>query len=441
MSGPPSVLSHAVAGTPLATRLLVQGEPLFERRGAELRRLDPSSAAARALARVVASSRDAARYLALRPALLASVLAIDGSSLEARARNLRAAAPEGAAKDLEGFLDGLRLFRRDENLFAACVDLGGFAPFEEISSFLSRVAEIVIDRALNAALRIAHSPDPPDLTVLAFGKLAGKEINYSSDLDLIFLYEGGPDAVFETSCVAQRLIHYLSTPTGAGVAYTVDTRLRPSGGQGMLVTSFDAYERYQLEEARTWEHLALMRGRAVAGVVSRGGPLLGRIQDAVRERRISPWGEVARLRERIRVERTDDSPDSVPFKTGVGGLMDVDFLATGAQLERGTECPRPEYPAVPAHLQAVLQGSVVDGILEDYHLLRLVAARAGWVSGRSVEKLRRSDESLPIMAELVEPDLSAPALLDHLRSARSRVRNAIDSVLEAASITALDPRT
>jgi glutamate-ammonia-ligase adenylyltransferase len=117
--------------------------------------------------------------------------------------------------------------------------------------------------------------------VIGMGKIAGREFTYHSDLDLIFLYEGGPEEIARTSRIGQRLISYLSTMTGAGVAYAVDTRLRPSGQQGMLVTSYQGFDQYQCEQAKTWEHLALLRARAIAGDVETAQKLLDRVRRTV----------------------------------------------------------------------------------------------------------------------------------------------------------------
>src|SRR3990172_3379766 len=102
------------------------------------------------------------------------------------------------------------------------------------------------------------------------GKLAGREFTYHSDLDLVFLHPGDASELAAASRVGQRLVGQLTTMTGAGVAYTVDARLRPSGHQGALVTTFEGFEHYQLEQAQTWEHLALLRSRVIAGDGGRG---------------------------------------------------------------------------------------------------------------------------------------------------------------------------
>ena len=430
-------LLESVEGTPLAERLPTLAASFVERVSAPSSRAELPAPVLRGLARVLGSSPDTARYLALRPGLLLRLAGADRRALQRRARELPEAAPSPNGNDLEGFLDALRLFRRDETAFAACLDLGGLVPFEEISSFLSLVAEVVLDRALTAAqLRTRDGPEG-GFSILGMGTLAGRELTCASDLDLIFLCETGEGTTEAAAKVAQRLISYLSTPTGAGVAYAVDARLRPSGGQGLLVSSFDAYERYQLERAQTWEHLALVRARAVAGDLARASPFLRRLQQAIRLRAISPWETIRDLRKRIASERAREHGGRVAFKTGSGGLMDVDFLAAGAQLERGGEGPVPELPSVPAMLEAAPPGPATEGLLEAYRFLRLLEARARWVAGRAVEALP-AGETLAIVAELVEPGVSPAALLERTRAVRDRVREACERVLAAGTVRALE---
>lgn len=430
-------LAAAVAGTPLAERLSAAAAPLLERRASELAQLQFSEAMARGLARMIASSPEVARYLSLRPDVLAAIAAADRSSLQQRRAQLAARAPAGWHDDLEGFVDSLRLLRRDETALAACLDLSGLVAFEEVSSYLSSVAEILTDRALTAARDALPGGPNLQFSVLALGKLAGRELTYHSDLDLIFLYGGDTDEIHVASRLAQTLIHYLSMATGAGTAYAIDSRLRPSGRQGSLVTSYDAYTAYQLREARTWEHLALIRCRAVAGDIDHACAVLAKVQGDVCARRVAPWSEVAEMRQRIASERADEGGGQRAIKAGAGGIMDVDFLATGAQLEMGVSTDTALLPAVPALLETVASGRQLDALVEDYRLLRRVEARARWVAGRAVEILDPAAATIPVIAELVEPGLEPQGLLARTDAARARIQEVCERVLAANSISAL----
>jgi glutamate-ammonia-ligase adenylyltransferase len=268
------------------------------------------------------------------------------------------------------------------------------------------------------------------------GKVAGREFTYHSDLDLIFLYQGDAEEIVRVSRIGQRTISYLTTMTGAGVAYAVDTRLRPSGQQGMLVTSFAGFDQYQRERAETWEHLALLRARAIAGDIADAQKLLDRVRRTVVGSGRDPWPYIADLRGRVHTERASESQDSVPIKTGRGGLMDVDFLAAGGVLEGGVDY-LPDYPSVPSMLRGLDLGEPVNGLLADYHTLRIVEARCRWVHGRAIEDLETDEDSLAVVAELVEPGLSGAELLDRIATLRKRVRAAFERVITAGTIRAL----
>jgi glutamate-ammonia-ligase adenylyltransferase len=256
-------IREALAGGPLLERLPHATEELANRHEGAAEALSP--AALVGLARVVASQPETAGFLSHRKGFVARLADAGDDALVRRTEGFSEDAERIESLDLEDSLDALRLRRREEMTFAACLDLGGIVPFEAVSGFLSHLAESTLEISLRLARRETPGDHSSAFAVLGMGKLAGRELTYHSDLDLIFLYRGGPDLIARASRIGQRLIAYLTTMTGAGVAYEVDTRLRPSGRQGMLVTSFDAFEAYQMQTAATWEHLAQLRGRAVAG--------------------------------------------------------------------------------------------------------------------------------------------------------------------------------
>jgi glutamate-ammonia-ligase adenylyltransferase len=422
-------------GPRLRGRLPVHAETFLELRDKDdalARAPDPNL---RGLACALASEHDAGRFLARRPRLLERIASAGPGALAARADEL-ARHLETPAGDLELALDALRLVRREETLFAACLDLGGIASFEEVSVFLSRLAEAIVERAL--ALARPKGAPPPALAILGMGKIAGREFTFHSDLDLIFLYEGGAEAVTAASRLAQRAIAYLTTATGAGVAYAVDTRLRPSGSQGALVTSFDAFVAYQTEQAQTWEHLALMRARAAWGEAGRAREALARARAEILARRTPAWSTVAEMKQRIESERARETPQRVAFKCGAGGLMDAEFLATGGILERGAEVGFPALPNVPALLRAACPGAAAEALLADYGSLRRLEARARFVSGRNVELLERDGEALSLVAELLHGEDGVEPLLAEIAQTRRRVRAAFLRVLEAGRIGGID---
>jgi len=174
--------------------------------------------------------------------------------------------------------------------------------------------------------------------VIAYGKLGGLELGYGSDLDLVFLYDGdGQDAtdgekplmVAEFFArLGKRIIHLLTTNTPAGILYETDLRLRPSGNSGLLVSSLEAFETYQMQEAWTWEQQALVKARFVAGDPKVGEAFkairaqsLGRARDTENLRK-----EIVEMRGKMREALETKDPGLFDLKQGAGGIVDIEFL-------------------------------------------------------------------------------------------------------------------
>jgi glutamate-ammonia-ligase adenylyltransferase len=181
--------------------------------------------------------------------------------------------------------------------------------------------------------------------VIAYGKMGGLELGYGSDLDIVFLHSresegkatGGDrpldNAVFYAR-LAQRMIHILNTRTAAGELYEIDTRLRPSGASGLLVSSVDAFGDYQRAQAWTWEHQALVRARFItgdAGIADAFGAvrseILSRPRDVATLRR-----EVREMREKMRTSLSRAESGKFDLKQGHGGIADIEFMVQYAVL-------------------------------------------------------------------------------------------------------------
>ncbi len=312
--------------------------------------LEEHPAALRQLVELCAASPWIASYLARQPVLLDEL--IDPRTLYAppTARELtpalEAALSHLSPGDLEQEMDALRHFKHAQFLRVAAADVAGILAVPAVSDHLSAIAETVLRSALTLAqrdltLRYGPEIDAGAFAVVAYGKLGGLELGYGSDLDLVFLYEG-PAALQERyTRLAQRIIHLLATVTPAGKAFEVDTRLRPSGAAGLLVSSLSAYREYQTHDAWTWEHQALVRARAVAGdshAVQRFSSLrteiLARVRDAAELRR-----EVCEMRARMRRELENHTSGGFDLKHGEGGLTDIEFLVQYAVLRWAASRP------------------------------------------------------------------------------------------------------
>ncbi len=311
--------------------------------------------ALRLLARLLARSSWITDAVCRHPVLLDELL--DARALYAPPgageleRVLRTELAKHPPQDLERHMEALRQFRQAEMLKVAAADLTGHLPLPEVSNHLTWIAEAVLRGALELAWRhLAARHGEPHCTtgggrrragfaVLAYGKLGGFELGYGSDLDVVFLHDSEGEeqmtdgakpldnAVFFTR-LSQRLIHLLSTATPAGVAYEVDTRLRPSGVSGLLVSGLAAFADYQRRSAWTWEHQALVRARGIAGdaaVIDR----FAAVRNEVLSRRRDPETlrrEVADMREQMRRELNRPAAGMFDLKQGPGGVTDIEFM-------------------------------------------------------------------------------------------------------------------
>ena len=237
----------------------------------------------------------------------------------------------------EWLLDALRHAHHAELFRTLVRDVERELTVEQVADDLSALADAVLQTTLRwawALLKQRHR-ETPRFAVIAYGKLGGKELGYGSDLDVVFLYDDGdeddPDRAQEVySAFVRKLITWLTLRTAAGELFDIDTALRPNGGSGLLVTSIDAFERYQAgrgsNTAWTWEHQAITRARFCAGA----DDLAGRFE-RVRRGVLTAPREPSALREEIRAMR-EKVRAAHPVKAGrfdvkhsPGGMMDVEF--------------------------------------------------------------------------------------------------------------------
>jgi len=303
------------------------------RRAAYLALLEEHPAALARLAQLLGASSWAAEYLNRHPVVLDELL--DARALFARpdwsafARDLRGqlASRQG---DEERQMDWLREAHHTQVFRLLAQDLSGALSVERLADHLSDLADVMLQVTLELCwtqLRVRHRDDPRFATI-GYGKLGGKELGYASDLDLIFLYEDPDDRAQEIYArLAQRLSRWLTSRTAAGVLFDIDLRLRPEGGSGLLVSSIDAFRRYQRESAWTWEHQALTRARFCAGEPAVGAEfeeerraILRIARNEAKLRR-----DVLSMRERLLQGHPNDS-ELFDLKHDRGGMIDIEFI-------------------------------------------------------------------------------------------------------------------
>jgi [glutamine synthetase] adenylyltransferase / [glutamine synthetase]-adenylyl-L-tyrosine phosphorylase len=274
-----------------------------------------------------------AQYLTAHPILLDELLdtqtlydAPDFQALQAElAKKMQAL--EG---DTEAQMDTMRHFKNAAVLRFAAQDIGGLLELETLSDYLSALAELILQVSLQViwpTLKFKHQ-ESPQFAIIGYGKLGGKELGYVSDLDIIFLYDDAhPDASDNYARFAQRINNWFNSLTNAGLLYETDLQLRPDGNSGLLVSSIEAFEDYQLHKAWMWEHQAISRARFVAGDVKVGARFAATREKVLLQTRepLQLKREVSEMREKMRM--------SHPPKVGMfdvkhdkGGIIDVEFI-------------------------------------------------------------------------------------------------------------------
>jgi glutamate-ammonia-ligase adenylyltransferase len=282
-----------------------------------------------------------------------------GFALELRARTERL-----PADDPERQVEALRQFQKVAVFSVALADLTQRLPLMRVSDRLTDIAELIVQCCMDLAWQqmslsygVPSCDDngvsrPVRVAVAGYGKLGGLELGYGSDLDLVFLHDSTGDnqqtdgerpldnGIFFLR-LGQRIVHLLTMHSAAGRLYEVDMRLRPNGKGGFLMTGIEAFERYQHQDAWTWEHQALLRARAVGG-----DPALCERFEAARRRvlctavhRDTLRADVEQMRARMRRELSKAGAGQFDIKQDAGGIADIEFLVQYWVLAAASEHP------------------------------------------------------------------------------------------------------
>ncbi|QTR53609.1 bifunctional [glutamate--ammonia ligase]-adenylyl-L-tyrosine phosphorylase/[glutamate--ammonia-ligase] adenylyltransferase [Thiothrix unzii] len=295
--------------------------------------------------------------------------------------------------DYDSLLRTVRIIRNREMVRIAYRDLLGKAELAETLQTTSDLADGLVDavyRWCYAELTAKHgiprsrSGEPQQMVIIGMGKLGGQELNFSSDIDMIFAFpeagatDGKRDLDNQTffTRVGQRLIGVLGQTTAEGIVYRVDMRLRPFGEVGALALSFDAMEHYYETHGREWERYALIKARVMAGDKHNGAELMARFRPFV-FRRYLDYGAIEQLRDmKAMINREAERRGKyLDVKLGTGGIREIEFTAQVFQLMRGGRIPelrgRSLLPTLDALLAQQLLTADEFGILRSaYHFLR-----------------------------------------------------------------------
>ncbi|HKZ16654.1 MAG TPA: bifunctional [glutamate--ammonia ligase]-adenylyl-L-tyrosine phosphorylase/[glutamate--ammonia-ligase] adenylyltransferase, partial [Geobacteraceae bacterium] len=364
------------------------------------------------------------------------------------------------AEYFEDRLDVLRRYRHEEFLRIGMEDIYSKPDQSETAIRLTRLAEICLAAACVLAKAELERFGRPtwvdedgsvhvaDFAVIGMGKLGGGELNYHSDLDIIYVYDhqGTTDGDKKTTNheyfarLGQKIISILSTPTREGYVYKIDTRLRPSGNAGPLVTSLESFRNYHRDEAQIWERQALTKARVVIGE----GPLKDAVDEIISD---TVYGrgadeavrnEIHRLRMRMEQELAKETEGSYNIKTGRGGMVDVEFIVQYLQLKYGREFPDIRSVNTIKALQALHAAGIIPDadcrpLHEGYTFLRQLENRLRLIHDYSMNDLGGSKEYLNKLARRLGYDekLRNPgdALMKDYERITEEVRRVYDRIL------------
>jgi glutamate-ammonia-ligase adenylyltransferase len=276
--------------------------------------------------------------------------------------------------------DAAREWLRAELLRVGIEDVMGLVPVEHVHAELTRVAEACLQFALEQTRRELKSDKLP-FAIIGLGKFGAMELGYGADLDVVFVGGRGASDQERAIRVANGVLKFMAN------LFVVDARLRPDGAAGPMASSLAAHEEYYRHRAQLWERQALIKARVVAGDAEFGEKFIKMVHGVVFERGLTTTEleEIRRMRHRMETERGDQRHVELEFKTGPGGLVDVEFLIQAMQLQHGHAHPQLRT----AHTLAALNRLTALGLVEDRASFQL---REGYLFLRKVESALRRDE-------------------------------------------------
>jgi len=303
-----------------------------------------------------------------------------------------------------GLADGLRVFRRRAMVRVAARDLAG-APVDEVVAEISAIAEACITHACRGVAA-------QGLAVIGLGKLGGAELNYASDVDVLFVTEGGGAEGYDrTERASAEVIRLLSEPTAEGIALRVDPTLRPGGRGGALARSLAAMGEYYASQALTWERQALIKARPVAGDLGVGRAFVELVAPFVYREELPPHAidEVRRVKVRLEEYVRARGKAGVEVKRGWGGIRDVEFAVQLLQIVHGHRDERLREPNTLRALSVLSEEGYVaeddaEALAGAYRFLRRLEHRLQMVRDLQTHELPSDRASLVRLARSLGMD-------------------------------------
>jgi glutamine synthetase adenylyltransferase len=336
-------------------------------------------------------------------------------------------------------LDRLRAFKQQEYLRITALDLLGKATLTETMRALSDLADVCADAALDACHRELAAQQgvtgEHGFCILAMGKWGGRELNYSSDIDPIFLYRDAPrragakDPTQYLLKLAEMVVKALSEPMRRGIVFRVDMRLRPEGRLGALARGVSSALHYYETWAEPWERQAMLKARPCAGDLQVGEQFLERLQPWLYRPSLSEtdFAEIVRLRKRAEAQARARNAYETDLKNGWGGIRDIEFSVQALQLMLGGRLPRLRTPATLDALQRLKHARILApdearALQDAYIFLRTAEHRLQLQFGHQTHLLPIDPKARARLAKLMgfaDPDAFEQTLARHRAVARA----------------------
>ncbi|MDM0115297.1 bifunctional [glutamate--ammonia ligase]-adenylyl-L-tyrosine phosphorylase/[glutamate--ammonia-ligase] adenylyltransferase [Variovorax sp. J22R133] len=376
-------------------------EPLF-RRESYLALLVERPAVQERLLRILGAAKWPARYLMMHPGVIDELAnnemltsRFNAAEFEADLERRRSALHSTGEADEEAQLNILRRAHHAEVFRTLARDVEGRITVEEVADDLSALADAVLRTTARWSWRHLRSRhrEEPQFAIIGYGKLGGKELGYGSDLDIVFVYDDDDERAGDVyAAFVRKLINWLTVKTREGDLFEIDTALRPNGNSGMLTTTFESYEKYQLgrgsNTAWTWEHQAMTRARFVLGDAA-----LGQRFDRVREATITSIRdldalktEIVAMREKVRAAHPV-KPDRFDVKHSPGGMVDAEFAVQYLVLSASAR-----FPSLIANV-----GNIA--LLQRAEQAGLLPSGVGQQAGAAYRELRRAQHKARLNEE------------------------------------------
>jgi [glutamine synthetase] adenylyltransferase / [glutamine synthetase]-adenylyl-L-tyrosine phosphorylase len=390
---------------------------------------------------VAGVSRPLGDLLARHPDAVHALQTLEGVDVGRTADAVAAAV--SSADDPASQAAGIAAIRRAITADIAARDLTGAADIAEVGAELARLAEAVLTGALRGVhQRVAGDEPAARIAVIGMGKLGGQELNYVSDVDVVFVHEpvdpeadeDGTRASRESRQVLSRLLELLNASTTMGRAYEIDPTLRPEGRNGPLSRPVSSFVAYWERWAKTWEFQALIKARPVAGDLDLGRTLLAAAEPFVWPDELAPEvvAEIREMKSRIEAKPEVVRHGERQLKLGPGGIRDIEFTVQLLQLVHGRGDRSLRRTGTLPTLEALVRNGYVaeedaDAFAEAYRLLRTVEHRLQLAHERRTHTLPDDPARHEWLARSLgyrsEPDHPArEAFLRELSRVQSRVR-------------------